>query len=120
MKTIEQIVNEYLSEQFEDIAPVFGVYPDNAPYKLIATTFTGRRIADHLHSAVVAVQSYDATVLSCADLNEAVIASMLNLPESSDRVSEVTLNSGGNFPDTTRKRNRYQAVFNITYFEEGF
>lgn len=120
MKTIEQIVNEYLSEQFEDIAPVFGIYPDNAPYKLIATTFTGRRIVDHLNSVVVAVQCYSGTVLSCAEMNELVISAMLQLPERSARVSEVTLNSGGNFPDTTRKRNRYQAVFNITYFEEGF
>ena len=66
-------------------------------------------------TATLAVQSYGSSDFSAARLSHFVVQAMLDadtLPEivSCDLVTEY------NFPDTTRKRPRYQAVFSITHY----
>ena len=66
-------------------------------------------------SSGLAVQSYGSSDFSAAQLSHFVVQAMLDadaLPEivSCDLVTEY------NFPDTTRKRPRYQAVFSITHY----
>lgn len=51
-------------------------------------------------------------------LNEEVKAAMDHLPEH-PAVSAARLNSDYPFNDTTTKRRRYQAVYNITYHENA-
>lgn len=55
---------------------------------------------------------YDA-----ARLNERVKAAMDSAAEL-DAVSASRLNSDYNFTDTTTKRYRYQAVYDLVYFDE--
>ena len=82
---------------------------------------TGSGCEDGIYNATIAVQSYgpaatshDGT-LDAARLNELVKAAMQdadNLPQ----LVRCDLYSDYNFPDTTRKRPRYQAVFGVVHY----
>ena len=76
---------------------------------------TGDSPDEGIYTATLAVQSYGSSDFSAAQLSHFVVQAMLDadtLPEivSCDLVTEY------NFPDTTRKRPRYQAVFSITHY----
>ena len=77
---------------------------------------TGGSRTNQICYATFALQSYGGSLVKAAEMNVAGIAAMLGAV-ALDSVSEVTLNSDYNFPDLTRKRNRYQAVFNVTHYE---
>lgn len=84
------------------------------PYALVEKTGGGRE--NHIRSATVAVQSYGETLFAAAVLNERVLAAMDELcvlPE----VSSCELNSDYNYTDPEKKEYRYQAVFDIVYYD---
>lgn len=66
---------------------------------------------------VLAIQSYAPSMYEAARLNERVKAAMDSAAEL-DAVSASRLNSDYNFTDTTTKRYRYQAVYDLVYFNE--
>ena len=71
---------------------------------------------DYIYHATVALQSYSYTLLNAAVLNDKVkkaMDEMIELPE----ISSSKLNSDYNFTDTATKRYRYQAVYNIVFFD---
>ena len=75
---------------------------------------TGDSPDEGIYTAMLAVQSTAAAIF-CRSAEPFVVQAMLDadtLPEivSCDLVTEY------NFPDTTRKRPRYQAVFSITHY----
>lgn len=86
------------------------------PYYVVQKTAGGE--TEHVRRATVAVQSYGSTLLDAATANSAVINAMLDMIEL-DAVAAISLNSDYNFTDTATKRYRYQAVFDITYYEEA-
>lgn len=86
------------------------------PYYVIQRT--GGSETETLRRATVAVQSYGGSMLEAAQANTDMIAVMLRLAEL-DAVATITLNSDYNYTDTARRRYRYQAVFDITYYEEA-
>lgn len=76
---------------------------------------TGDSRDEGIYTATLAVQSYGRSDFSAAQLSHFVVQAMQaadTLPEvvSCDLVTEY------NFPDTTRKRPRYQAVFSVTHY----
>ena len=76
---------------------------------------TGDSHDEGVYTATLAVQSYGRSDFSAAQLSYFVVQAMQSadtLPEivSCDLVTEY------NFPDTTRKRPRYQAVFSVTHY----
>ena len=76
---------------------------------------SSKRPDEGICTATLAVQSYGSSDFSAAQLSHSVVQAMLDadtLPEivSCDLATEY------NFPDTTRKRPRYQAVFSITHY----
>lgn len=77
---------------------------------------TGGSRTNQICYATFALQSYGGSLVKAAEMNLAGITAMLGAV-ALDEVSDVTLNSDYNFPDLTRKRNRYQAVFNVTHYE---
>lgn len=112
---IEKILHDYLDGALS--ARVYPSIPDPMPERFYVLEKTGSGLQDYISSAVFALQSYGSSTFDAAAMNLAGIKAMLSAIALGD-VSDVKLNSDYNFPDTARKRPRYQAVFNITYFEE--
>ncbi|MCD8207829.1 MAG: hypothetical protein LUD72_07820, partial [Bacteroidales bacterium] len=76
---------------------------------------TGSGRENHINSSTFAVQSYATSMYNAAELNEQVkglLDDLINLPE----VTASRLNSDYNFTDTSSKRYRYQAVYDITHY----
>ena len=111
---IEKTLLDYLNSVLDD--PVYMAYPDNAPERFFVLEKTGGNRVNHIAYATFALQSYGGTLYATAAMNLVGINAMLGAVEL-DEVSSVSLNSDYNFADTTRKRNRYQAVFNLTHYE---
>lgn len=110
---IEELIQDFLSGRLS--VPVRLTVPTPAPDRFVVLEKTGSGYEDGLYAATLAVQSYGSSDFSAAQLSHFVVQAMLDadtLPEivSCDLVTEY------NFPDTTRKRPRYQAVFSITHY----
>ena len=108
---IEETIRSFLAERLD--VPVRLSVPTPAPARFVVVEKTGSGYEDGIYSATIAVQSYgpaatshDGT-LDAAKLNELVKAAM----QDADN-----LYSDYNFPDTTRKRPRYQAVFGVVHY----
>lgn len=111
---IEEIIRNYLTgagvTAYMEIPEGGGVLP----YIVIERTGGGEE--NHIRSATVAIQSYAETLYGAAQLNEQVLALMEDitlLPE----VSSCELNSDYNYTDTTKKIYRYQAVYDLVYYD---
>lgn len=112
---IEKILFDYLSAELAD--PVYMEYPEDAPpERFYLLEKTGGNIEDKIGYATFALQSYGGSLFATASMNSVGISAMLDAV-ALDAVSSVSLNSDYNFTDTTRRRHRYQAVFNITHYE---
>lgn len=112
---IEKIILDYLNETLPD--PVYMHFPQNAPKRLYVLERTGGRRENQICFATFALQSYGGSLYDTAEMNNAGVEAMLDAV-SLDAVSDVRLNSDYNFTDTTRKRERYQAVFDVTHYQE--
>ncbi len=110
---IEAIIIRYLNEELG--VPVYAEVPAKAEKEFCVIEKTGSSVQNYIRSATVAVQSYAGTMLNAAKLNERVIQAMENL-SGLEEVSSCSLNSDYNYTDTSTKRYRYQAVFDITHF----
>lgn len=111
---IEKIVLDYLSDALK--VPTHMQQPEQTPeqYVLLQKVGSGRR--NHISDATFAIQSYGDSLFQAAELNEEVKAAMDDIILL-DSVSSSKLNSDYNYTDTKRKKYRYQAVYDLTYFE---
>ena len=80
---------------------------------LLIVEKTGSSRTDHVESATIVVQSYAPTLFGASLLNNDVKSAMEDIIQLSN-ISECSLNSDYNYTDTSTKKYRYQAVFNIT------
>lgn len=114
---IEEIIRTHLIDEIE--LPVYTEEPAKPPrkYMLIERVGSGGDSAAHaVAGAMIAVQSISAESLySAALMNEEVKGAMWGL-ERHDRVCKVRCNSDSNFTDPETHRYRYQALFEITYY----
>lgn len=110
---IEKIVCNYLNEEMG--LPAFWEIPEDSPEEFLIVEKTGGKKTDHIKDATIAIQSYAGSMYRAAEINEKVKAVMDRITEL-DEVSHVELNSDYNFTDTTTKRYRYQAVFDIKHY----
>ena len=113
---IEKILLDYLSAELPDI-PVYMEVPAHRPALFVVIEKTGSSRINHIDSATVAVQSYAATMYDAAALNERVKAAMLD-SITLDSISRAALNSDYNYTDTASKHYRYQAVFDVTFYDD--
>lgn len=111
---IEKVILDYLTgagvTAYMEIPEGGGVMP------FVVIEKTGGSLDQHIRRATVAIQSYGASLYQAANLNTQIIALMEDivlLPE----ISACELNSDYNFTDTTKKEYRYQAVYDLVYFE---
>ena len=112
---IDIIVKEHLESRLD--APVYFEFPQNAPKTFLVVKRETNPRENMLDSAMLVVDSYGPTNLAAAMLNESVkraLDDLVHLPSIS------ASRRGGDYPafDTTHKRYRYQAVQNITFYEE--
>lgn len=117
---IETIIKNFLEQSLT--VPVLMEVPQNPSSGMVIIEKTGGTQRHYIQSAVIAIQSYGSTKYEAAELNEEVKALMLDgidgIITEPDIVS-VSLNSDYDFTDTSTKRYRYQAVFDITHYEGG-
>lgn len=114
---IETTIIEFLREGG---LAAFGEEPRETtpfPYFVVEITAGGER--SHLRNATVAVSSYGATMTEAASASSDVLIPRMRLLAELPAVTHCGLNSDSNFTDTATKRYRYQAVFEITYYEEA-
>lgn len=95
---------------------VFLEVPEDPPASFIVIEKTGGNENNLIQGATLAIQSYGASILDAAHLNEDVKAAMDTLSEDA-KVYSCRLDTDYNFTDTRTKRYRYQAVFDITFNE---
>lgn len=114
---IEKTVLDYLTTCFTGTGgtiPVYMEMPVEMPATFILVEKTGSGRDNHINRATFALQSYAPSLYEAATLNETVKAFMDAMPDSCD-VFRSKLNSDYNFTDTSLKRYRYQAVYDLTY-----
>lgn len=91
--------------------PEGGVTP---PFCVVQKTGGGSE--NHIRRATVAIQSYGASLFDAAALNEQVLSAMAAITGRPE-VSACELNSDYNYTDGTKKEYRYQAVFDLVYYD---
>ena len=109
---IEKTVLDYLNNTLT--VPVDTEKPGNNPSKYVLIEKTGSSSEDFIKNATIVLQSYANSLYEAAKLNEEVKKAMNNiaiLPE----IFSSKLNTDYNFTDTTKKKYRYQAVYEIFY-----
>ena len=112
---IEKIVIDYLADQL-DVDVKAEIPEDYTGGDLCVVELLGSSREDRLPGAVVAVQSYAASLFGAADLSNRVVDAMLGIT-ALDSVSFCGLNSAYNFTDETAGRYRYQAVFELNWYK---
>lgn len=114
---IEIIIKEFLESKLS--VPVLLEVPKNPDPSYVVIEKTGSSQENHIPSSIVTVQSYGPTLYKAAELNESVKDFMmdgLNGLASLGTIANVTLNGDYNYTDTSEKRYRYQAVFDVTHY----
>lgn len=112
MIMVEKTILDYLSGVLD--VPVYMERPPEEPKSYVLIEKTGSSAENYIESATLAVQSYAASMYDAAALNERVKAAMEGSIERPD-ISRCDCNSDYNYTDTTKKKYRYQAVFDIVY-----
>lgn len=112
---IEKTVIEWLKTEISDVG-IFGERPEEKPASYILILKTGGGKQNHINTATIAVQSYAPSMYQAAQLNETVKAAMERIILL-DEISRCQLNSDYNFTNNETKEYRYQAVFNLIYFD---
>lgn len=115
VKTIESILIGYLNGKGYT---AYGEEPEKPPREYLVVGKVGSRHENHIDGAIMTIRSYSGTMAQAGDLNKQVKRLMLyDFPELAEIVS-VNLNSDYPQVDPTTKRYRYQAVYDITYYED--
>lgn len=110
---IEEIIKNHLDTELAE--QVFLEKPDPDIGNHVVIEKIGSSKNNHLPTAIFAFQSYGISLYEAAKLNERVKSAVEGLMKL-DEIRGVKLNSDYNFADTTTKRHRYQAVFDIKYY----
>lgn len=114
---IEITLRKFLESKLS--VPVLMEIPKEPASQFVIIEKTGSTHENHVDSAIMTIQSYAPSLQSAMELNELVKHWMLDGLEgliTLDEIASVYLNSDYNYTDTTSKRYRYQAVYEITHY----
>jgi len=114
---IETEIIRYLQTAL-DTDRVYAEVPEDASGNFIVIDKTGGGSTDYINTATIAVQSYGSSKLRAIELNESVKTAMKDLIFFSDGISDCRLVTDYNFSNIAKKQHRYQAVFEITHYQE--
>lgn len=112
---IEEIILEFLRQKLD--VPVYMEEPISPTEKYVLIEKIGSSENNKLSAATFAVQSYGKSLYEAAKLNHAVKKAMIDMVMLS-KVISCRLNSDYNYTDEETKRYRYQAVFDITFYDD--
>lgn len=110
---IEAIIRNYLEEKLD--VPVFMEKPETKPMSYVLVDLTGCTRNRKLFHSMIAIQSYADTMFEAAKLDEQVLEAMDGII-TLDEITSIGLNSSYEFTDTSEKKYRYQAVYDITHY----
>ena len=112
---IEAILYDFLSHKVS--IPVKTEIPKTPPEKFYLIEKTGGGETNFIKRATVTIQSYGDSLYDAASLNETLKETILAADGliTLDSIVSVKLSSDYNFTDTTTKKYRYQAVFEIVH-----
>ena len=110
---IEETIVDYLSEKIQVMVRMEEELDMPNEYVLVEKTGGGK--TNHIRRATIAVQSYADSLYRAMQINEEVKEAMEDIV-ALDEISRCTLNSDYDYTDTTRKKYRYQAVFDIVHY----
>ncbi|MDO5415242.1 MAG: hypothetical protein Q4F78_07230 [Bacillota bacterium] len=110
---IEKITKEYLEGKVS--VPVYMEKPEDEPDEFIIIEKTGGSKGNHIKSASLALQSHADSLYRAAELNEEVKAAMDDII-ALDEIASVDLARDYNFTDTTKKKHRYQAIYDLVHY----
>lgn len=109
---IESIVIKYLNSKLN--VNVYAEEPEEKEDSYIVIEKTGGYIENYINHATLAIKSYASSLYGASLLNEDVKKEMISIIELND-IQSSKLNSDYNFTDQTKKKYRYQAIFEIIY-----
>lgn len=114
---IEDVIKNFLESKLT--VPVLMEIPKSPASQFVVIEKTGGGQENYINSSILAVKSYAPSLFEAAQLNEQVKEWMLDGVEGAITLSEIArirLDSDYNYTDTTSKRYRYQAVFDIKHY----
>ena len=111
-RIIEVYLIEYLTKELG--IPIYGQEEDAEDSSYVVIEKLGSYVENFTRHATIALKSYGATLLESAELNERVKSAMDDIIRKPE-ISCSKLNSDCNFTDTTTKKYRYQAVYDLVY-----
>ena len=114
---IENKVREFLESKLS--VPVLMEVPKNPASQFVIIEKTGGTQVNHINSSILTIQSYGPSLYDAALLNDEVKEWMLDGMVgliTLNEVARVALNSDYNYTDTSEKRYRYQALFEIIHY----
>lgn len=111
-RIIEVYLIEYLTKELG--IPIYGQEEDAEEGSFVVIEKLGSYVENFTRHATIALKSYGATLLESAELNERVKSAMDDIIKKPE-ISCSKLNSDYNFTDTTTKKYRYQAVYDLVY-----
>ena len=113
---LEKYLYDYLGSALD--VPVYMEVPKTHSGSFVVIERTGGGSTERIRRGVVAIQSYADSMYGAASLNERVIDAM-DGAVSVDEITAVRLNSDYNYTNPETKEYRYQAVFEVTFYEEA-
>lgn len=110
---IEQTVLDFLKNTLE--VPVYPEEPETPQKEYVLIEKTGSGSENYINRATFAIQSFSVSKYQAAELNEKVKKALGKIVEL-DEICKCRLNSDYDYTDTTRKKYRYQAVFDLVHY----
>lgn len=110
---IEKIILDHLASELS--VPVYLERPENPDDKYVLFEKTGSSVNNHIYSATLAIQSIAPSLYEAASLNELVKVAMDKAIEL-DVITHSELNSDYNYTNPTSKTYRYQAVYDVVFY----
>lgn len=112
---VETALRAYLADVV-DVPVYLDTPPTHGPsYVTIERVGSGR--SDRLTTYRMAIQSYGSSKAEAAALNEAVKEAMLTDVVYMDDIGGIRLDSDYDYTDTSTKSYRYQAVYEVVYYD---
>lgn len=113
---IEKDIIDYLESKTG--VPAYVAVPEDPPKVMLIIDKTGSGGKSYLRDATLAIQSYAGTDMEAAELNQKVKKWMDIAGENITCIYRSDLNSDYIYPDAEQKKHRYQAVYDLKYYEE--
>ena len=110
---IEKIVLDYLNEVLE--YPTYTQEQNKGEKNFYLIQKVGSSIDNKIDTSMIAVQSYAPSRIEAAEMNYAMIQAMDDIIQL-DEIGKCKKNSDYDYTDTSKKRYRYQALFEIVHY----